>query len=588
MTNNQSKIAIIGMGPRGMTSLERLLEAFSKDDLIQSAEIILLEEKEGQLGNSHVYALDQPDTNWINISNRALTSMPERPDFQLRNKTIKGFPDYASWTGDIIANRGAVKMDIYCPRSHMGKYIRARFDSLFEQIKSDDQISIYYERVNRIDHQQDSFEIATTSGQTYTVDEVLLTIGHQPTKTSDQIKEWTDHAKDFDNLFLFPSTYPIDHLMKNPEIYHQAVVGVRGFGLAMIDVARALTIGLGGEFKVTDEASRRMSYHPSGKEPKTIVPFSLDGLPAACKPLNDEIDGWFEPHDTHREKLQKTVRSAIANKEAVAHITFFRKLMAEISSDIYQNLGEKGITHELSLDELHQLTYNWLTDEETTHKLIVDRDQSPVRSMEAFADMSTGHTPVSLDYCVGQVWRQLQPLMYVEFAFCGLQPGVMAELIALDERIKRYSYGVPVESLRQMVALAEAGILITELVDDPDIRPTKEGWEIEKNGTVKTATVMIDSVLDNPVLTDVDAEIINSLQEDQIIQPLHEDLGVLTTKDACVITKAKGDKIPLAITGRLAKGVLLGTDAILECFTDPVTWWAEGVADRLRQGDTGN
>lgn len=581
-SENRRRIAIVGMGPRGLTALERLLQVTEPDELTGSIAITLIEEDENQLGNSHVYSLDQPETNWINISARDLQSMPGRPEVVLNGKVIGGFPDYVSWSDEPESYQVPVERDIYCPRSHMGRYLRERFDSLFQQARELIPIELQYGAAESVSFENERFTICLENGQAIASDEVLLTIGHQSTKRSDQLKEWLEHAKKYEGLHAFAETYPIENLMRKPEIYHGTVVGIRGFGLAMIDVVRALTIGRGGTFEIENEETRKMKYIPSGREPELIIPFSLDGLPPASKPLNAQVDSWFEPKDIHSEKLRKVIRSAISNKETVQHAEFLRRVMAAIVSEIYDSISDRAIPHDLKASSLEDLVYKWLTDQDTSHPLITPDDQSARVSMEAFADMSVGKQPVSLDYCVGQVWRHLQPLMYEEFAFCGLHPEVMSEIVELDERIKRYSYGVPVDSLRQLIALIDADMLTVDLVDDPDIEKSKKGWHLSKGSHAYVATIMIDSVLDGPVLEKIDTPVINQLREHKLIQPFHENLGVLTTRNGSVITKEMGAKIPLAITGRLAKGVLLGTDAILECFSDPVTWWAEGVAARLK------
>jgi hypothetical protein len=51
----------------------------------------------------------------------------------------------------------------------------------------------------------------------------------------------------------------------------------------------------------------------------------------------------------------------------------------------------------------------------------------------------------------------------------------MKELIALNQNTKRYSYGPPVESILQLIAMQEAGILLLDFVNDPEITLVDEG-----------------------------------------------------------------------------------------------------------------
>lgn len=70
----------------------------------------------------------------------------------------------------------------------------------------------------------------------------------------------------------------------------------------------------------------------------------------------------------------------------------------------------------------------------------------------------------------------------------------MAGLIALDERMKRYTYGPPVASMQQLLALVDAGMLNLTVVNNPAITLTDQGWELKVNDVVVVADVMIDTV----------------------------------------------------------------------------------------------
>ena len=76
--NSESEriVAIIGGGPRGLSALESLYAAHAKKESKQRLKTLLFE-KSDQLGNGPVYDLNQPDTNWLNVSERGL-SIPER------------------------------------------------------------------------------------------------------------------------------------------------------------------------------------------------------------------------------------------------------------------------------------------------------------------------------------------------------------------------------------------------------------------------------------------------------------------------------------------------------------------------------
>jgi len=127
--------------------------------------------------------------------------------------------------------------------------------------------------------------------------------------------------------------------------------------------------------------------------------------------------------------------------------------------------------------------------------------------------MATGEQAVSLDYCIGQVWRHYQPSIYEALSFNQCPNSVFAAIIALDESTKRYSYGPPAESIQQLLALTEAGSLNLGLINDPDIDLTDEGWQFHHLGNSITATMMIDSVLDTPKIKSVNSPIVKNIKK---------------------------------------------------------------------------
>ncbi len=572
-------IIIVGVGPRGLYALEKLVEAIGSFEINQEIHISLIEPTD-QLGSGHVYDTDQPETNWINITDRALEAdLQGRPVITINGLNIEGFPSYRQWNRTKTSEK-IRQMDVFPQRAHMGRYLRERFESIAGTLSSTGLLTIFKDRVTAVKRDSDRFKVVLVKHKAMMADEVLLSIGHQSTANSEQIKRWRKHVIKYNNLHLFEKTYPIENLMRIPELYSGKTVALRGFGLAMIDVVRMLSEGLGGQFTLTDVQARTMHYEPSGKEPSAIIPFSLDGLSVVPKPLNESIDQLFQPTSEHEDKLRGAIKKAVSNPKDIIDTRFLLGPMAEICAAVYCRPNGSAISHDLSKAEVFTLIRQWLLDEDFSHDLIVPKDQLPETSMQDFVNMAVTGKQVSLDYSIGQVWRLLQPLMYEELAHSNLSSEILAQIVHLDERIKRYSYGPPMDSIQQLLALIAADILKIRLVDDPDIALDEEGWHFESDKSSDTATILINTVLDSPKLIEVDTMLVKELLKDGMMQPLHPSLGVLTDREGCVIT-VTDEKIPLALIGRLAKGTLLGVDAILECFGSPIEQWVEGVVKRL-------
>ena len=126
-------------------------------------------------------------------------------------------------------------------------------------------------------------------------------------------------------------------------------------------------------------------------------------------------------------------------------------------------------------DAIQDLVKDWISNECNVHELFVSRSLPMNEMIRAFINMSVDDSKASLDYCIGQVWRHCQPTIYKSLSHNSCSDEVFNEIINLDERLKRYSYGPPVLSLLQLEALINADVIETSFLDDPDIDLTLSG-----------------------------------------------------------------------------------------------------------------
>ncbi len=578
--SNQKRysLTIIGGGPRGLSALESILDQYSKNDTSIPLNILLFESRT-YLGAGFVYDLEQPDTNWLNISNRGLT-IPSRNEIHLRGLTIPAFKSYQDWASYDKKSDAGTTPDTFVPRSTLGKYLNERYDTIAKVLKQCDWFHIIGESVKQVDWEQDTFNIGTDSGAIYHSNEVVLTIGHQPTEHSEQILKWSEFDDQNDSVHLITQPYPISSILSSKVLQQDTNVAIRGFGLAMIDVMRALTIKMGGRFETLDESTQQLRYIKSGNEPKLMVPFSLDGLPMAPKLVNLDIDKRFMPTKVEKEDFENHLET-IAQSGATKDITFVVNAIVPIIIRLYNDLGSRAYNHNLDDDTLRNVISSWLLDEEFEHDLIVPKGQPAENTLRAFVGMATDESSVSLDFCIGHVWRHSQPTMYKALSFSKLPDEVISEIVQLDERLKRYSYGPPVASLQQLIALLEVGLISLDYVNNPNVVTTSKGWRLEKNEKSIQAKLMINSVLDAPKLLKINSPVVRHLLSQSIVHPVHSELGIETYKDGRVVVEDHNEVVPLAVLGRIAKGTLIGVDAILECFNERSELWAKGVLKRL-------
>jgi uncharacterized NAD(P)/FAD-binding protein YdhS len=581
MKNNrmdkQRYLGIIGCGPRGLYALENVISKLGLAKGDEKIQIIVFEET-GNFGNGQVYDLDQVATNWINISERILF-LNKRPEIHFGKILIPGFLSYHDWSGIDLKLLSADLPDHYPPRAKIGQYLHQRFESLIKPLVTSEVIKLYPEQVINVNYLDTSkIRIETNLNVYEHIDEVLLTIGHQPTETSDQIDGWKKFFIDNLKVSLFENPYPVETILPCHNLSAASIVGIRGFGLAMIDIVRGIANKF-GEFQIIDESTQQCEYYTKASIANMLIPFSLDGLPPAPKPLNAKIDRLYQPTDEDISEFESKIGDTATQKNATSS-QFLINAISPIVAKVYSQLIDAADRHKVSKKELEQIVNEWLNDDKFEHSLITPRKQSAQKSMEEFVGMATGKGPISLDFCTGQVWRHFQPSIYEQLSFNACNEEVFAEIIQLDERLKRYSYGPPVESIQQMLALIAAGVMNLDFVNDPEISLSPEGWQLVSNGKRIMTNLMINSVLDAPQIKSVDSPIVKNLLSNGLIKAVHDDFGVMTTENGYLIPKDNEGAIPIALLGRLAKGSIIGVDAILECFGKRPENWASESAKR--------
>lgn len=569
-------IAIIGAGPTGLSALENLFLELNHHGDRQTIKVLLFDNT-NYFGSGWVYDLNQPSTNWLNIPYRKL-AIKGRRQISYSGISIPPFPSFHLWSKNQDYSN---MLDLYPTRSWLGKYLNERYFSIADTLQKNGILMAMNQKVKKIQRNGPWFDLKVKDGAVYPAHEVVLTVGHQATRLSKQLIYWQERCKKCPNLSLFTEPYPVDRFRPKNTSFKGKTVALRGFGLAMLDVTRALSEGLGGRFEVVDKPTQSMKFTTSEFVPEKILPFTLDGLPLVPKPLNQIVDQKYKPNAQEMRSLRQNLLINVAQAKCPMNHYFVIEVMAKVAAGIFIRFKEPFGDHSLTRDEAQSLAVKWLNDESTTHNTIVPRDLATAESMKVFVRMATGSGPVSLDYCIGQVWRHSQQLLYKHLSFTNLPIEIVKSIVDLDERMKRYSYGPPVASIQQLHALIDAKILSLCMVDDPDIELSYEGWHFEIDGKSLIATTMINTVLDPPQLLKVKSELIQNLIMDNLITPIHQEMGALTQANGLVINPGSKYLTNLAILGRLANGSVVGIDSLKECFGTRTKDWAKSVVKRL-------
>jgi len=574
-------VGIIGGGPRGLSAMESLCTVYASSGTDPLPHIDLFEPL-SLPGAGQVYPPDQSPHNWLNVAER-LIDLPERAPSTIGEHTIAGFPSYWQYAKFDHRQWDAHRHDRYPTRAELGDYLSERFNTLAESLTDNKLLTWHRSQVVSVQPDQGQWRITDSEGNTHQVRELAITAGHQPTEPDEQMAQWMAYADSVTGIHCVADPFPagpIQALVSESSITR---VALRGFGLTLIDVVKNLTEGLGGSYKQDPARKHALVYKPSGREPEQLIPFSLDGLPLGPKPANQTVDEYYALTDSAVKALSASLKSSLKATLPRPMRPVLTRTMAKLAVEVFLRLGDQARSHDATDAELITLADDFLNDAEYTSHALIDRELEVREAMEGYLGMAYGQRPASLDYCIGQVWRHAQPTLYRTLSYELDSSEDLAEIIALDERMKRYAFGPPPASLERLLALNTAGILSLAYVNDPGIDTQhRQGWIISSEEHKLTAQLMIDTVLDSTTVTEVNSPLFKSLIDQHLIEPAHPGLGVAVRADGTVIVNERANHLPpIAVLGRLAQGSLVGVDAILECFGERQDSWASGVIERF-------
>lgn len=566
--------AIVGFGARGLFALEFFYSSLSRKRNPSYPRTIIFESSDS-LGTGKAWDPEQPEANLINIADRALDSFQGRPEFIIKDVVFPAFPAYLDWMENVMGQTVDDQKDKFVPRKVMGSYLLHRANSIIEPLQSLGLLSIVRERITGIDKTEVSFELEAATGSTYLVKNVILALGHLSTFTSDQNKEFMEHAQQTGAAFIAdPYASGAGEVFKNT-----ASAAIKGLGLSMIDVVGMIVQHDKGDFEEDLKNVPFLNYS-NGDSNLTIVPFSLDGLPIVPKPLGKQIDDQFSLGEEAKNELLNGLKRQLEEGHIQKVEDFFQPIASYVVK-VYNQLPKRYYDKDLDANDGQKLIMNWLLDPTLKSSYMLDQKVAAVEYMRHCCKMSYGLTGYSLDYVIGQVLRQFHSDLYNILSYSAVAPAVVAAIIKVDEQVKRYSFGPPVESVLQLIALQEAGILDLRFVTDPKIELVAKGFQLSVGDKSVICDSMIDAVLSSPDATKIDDILIRSSIKQPLVQQYHEGLGITVARDHTVMVgSVKVDG--LYLMDRNAKGSVYGVDAVLECFNEfKVTPMIESIISKV-------
>ncbi|GGA07196.1 FAD/NAD(P)-binding protein [Neptunicoccus cionae] len=543
------RIALIGAGPRGLGALEALVTRLK--DSGTALDLTVFDDLQLP-GAGPNFDPAQTPHSILNIPLREVDIPPALP-----------LPcgDFAEWQ----SQRGHGDSERFPPRAELGAYLMARFRELTRFDGVDIKLTALKAKASRLDQTDAGWHINAQGQDFGPFHEVLLIPGQPRTPPDPQWADWMDHAENTGACVI--NAYPDRQLLAAAQDWSDRRVGIRGLGLSTCDVMRFLTVGLGGRFE--DGA-----YHPSGKEPAMIYAFSLNGQPPFPKPVDNSLDRKFDPTAQEVEQFEIAVQEAVSQGPDRA--------LSPICEALVPPVARIGASMGADFDAAD--VKEWLRTERDAPG--DQESEGPQETLEHGIAMAQGSTPPTVGYCVGQVWRKMQNELRANFNSARMEAETAQKIVGFDEGLKRYSYGPPLRSSKELLALLDCGLVSLRVVDDPDIQLIDGGWHLEEHDAEANVSVMIDAVLPPPSLDAVSDELFEQLKSEGTLQSRYESSGAVTAPDGQVVGKDGTPRNGLSMLGRLALGSVIAADSIHDCFGASSERWADGVLDRAGQEAT--
>lgn len=275
-----TSIAIVGAGPRGTSSLERLC-ASACDILGEDGELTIHVIDPYPPGPGKVWRTDQPPRLLMNTITSQVSLFTDE-SVKCKGPILPG-PSLHEWAkGECWLNWGP---DDYATRFAHGRYLEWVFDEVCKRAADDETMK---KKITISKHRTSATKLEGTPGapgdgkQTLTLEDgdvltglsaVILAQGHLPVGHVGDEADLAEFAA-ANGLRYFPPNNPADSCID--DIASGEAVLLRGLGLDFFDYLTLLTSRQGGRFEPTGYGG--FAYRRSGKEPK-IYAGSRRGIP---------------------------------------------------------------------------------------------------------------------------------------------------------------------------------------------------------------------------------------------------------------------------------------------------------------------
>ncbi|KHN95258.1 uncharacterized protein MAM_06969 [Metarhizium album ARSEF 1941] len=281
---NQVHVAIVGAGPRGTSSLERLCSSAS-EFLGASGRLTVHVIDPSPPGPGMVWRRDQSAQLLMNTVTSQVTLFTD--DSVVCAGPIRPGPSLHDWARKAEPDLGP---DDYATRSQYGGYLEWVFGEVVRRAPPNVRVEVHATLAVRLNDAIDGTQtLALSNGDVLSgLAAVVLAQGHLPLRMDPELQRLTSYAAE-NKLRHFAPNNPAD--LDLSVIQPGESVLLRGLGLNFFDHMALLTTGRGGRFVTSSKGG--LVYLPSGDEPHMYAG-SRRGIPYHAR--GDNAKGAFGRH----------------------------------------------------------------------------------------------------------------------------------------------------------------------------------------------------------------------------------------------------------------------------------------------------
>lgn len=595
------RVAIVGVGPKGLYGLERLL-AEAKTLPPGIAIHIDLFERSGAFGSGVVYDPSQPDWLLANVPASSIDAWPRT--------TGNGAPPIVGACESLSQWRRQTGGETTeaVPRAVVGRYLRHVLGELLRCAPPGVVVRQHAAEVVDVGPGPSRHVTVEEGGRTHTLprgfDHVLLATGHPSLEPTVAQRGWRDLAQRRSEVVHVPNVYPVDRQVT--ALPEAAPVGVVGMGLTFVDLAIAVSEGRGGRFRPAP-AGDGLVYEASGREPVLLV-MSRRGLPMLPRPLHGRSspplvhctwsalrraqaaspDGLVDVESELIPLLRREMRWAHAatmlglDRRDPPHMRDLDRIVAQHHDrhprsprfDVEVLLDPLGLSPPTSAAAYERRAREWLRAAVAEARL--DEDTSPVLAAAA-------------------VWRSAADVFRAALDDNGATPESHRRFAEHHHpRLTRIAFGPPTINGEKLLALVEAGVVRFEIGPDARVEADTDSWTLSSptTGARRTVGALVDARIPPMDLERIRSPLLQHLRERGEVaahvvtgrgQEPHRPGGIALVPGTGRVVDSTGmPSDGLTASGTPTEGARYDNDALSRDRHDTVTAWAQMVCATAR------